>query len=108
MKKPIVILESPWSGGPQWAEHYLRRCIRDSIKRGEAPFASHRMYTAALDDLDPEERALGMGLVLPYLEVADKVVVYEDYDVSAGMAWGIRNAEKAGKEIVRRKIGRNS
>ena len=53
-----VVLESPFSGAPP---EYVHACIRDSLLRGEAPIASHVLYTQALDDTVPEERAAGMS-----------------------------------------------
>jgi hypothetical protein len=55
-----VIIESPWAGDTAANAEYLRRCLVDSLGRGEAPFASHRMYTSALDDADPEQRERGI------------------------------------------------
>jgi len=61
-----IIIESPFRGINQSEQllfvSYLGKCIRDSIDRGECPFASHRMYPGALDDGSPAERALGIHL----------------------------------------------
>jgi hypothetical protein len=56
----LVIIESPYKGDVPRNERYLRACIRDCLKRGESPYASHRMLTDALDDNVPEERKLGI------------------------------------------------
>ena len=56
----LVIIESPYKGNVALHERYLRACIRDCLKRGESPYASHRMLTDALNDNVPEERALGI------------------------------------------------
>lgn len=47
-----VIIESPYAGNVEANATYLRRCLRDSLLRGEAPFASHAIYTlpGVLDD----------------------------------------------------------
>ena len=37
-----------------------RRAMLDCLKRGEAPFASHLLYTQALDDSDAAHRKLGI------------------------------------------------
>lgn len=68
-----VILESPYAGDT--AEDvernltYAREALRDSLLRGEAPIASHLLYTqkGVLDDRIREERGLG---------------------IAAGVAWG--------------------
>lgn len=56
-----VILESPFAGNlwGRWRNRgYARRCLRDSVLRGEAPLVSHLLYTQALDDADPYERKM--------------------------------------------------
>jgi hypothetical protein len=87
-----VILESPYAGDVATNRAYLQRCIRDCLSRGEAPFASHQMYTDALDDSDPEQRKLGMLAGLRWLWCADAVVVYSDRGISPGMQWAIDQA----------------
>lgn len=105
MIRPIVILESPCApiefDGKKYSRQdnylYLQRCIRDSIMRGEAPFASHQMYTGALNDNVQIERELGISLAEPFLRRAEGVVVYRDHGVSAGMIAGIEAAHRMGK-----------
>ena len=46
-----VIIESPYTGDVERNLEYARRCMRDSIKRGEAPFASHLLYTHSPSNL---------------------------------------------------------
>ena len=41
----LVILESPYAGDVAANVKYARRCVRDSLSRGEAPIASHLLYT---------------------------------------------------------------
>lgn len=100
-----VILESPYRGGEAKYERYLERCIADSIGRGEAPFASHKMYTDALDDSVLAERELGMALGFAWRRSAIRTVVYEDYGVSSGMQEGIDDATAIGQDVDRRLIG---
>ena len=42
---------------------YARACVADCLRRGEAPIASHLLYTqpGVLDDDVPEERAQGIA-----------------------------------------------
>lgn len=81
--RPRVMIESPFAGKGATEEErvkdeklklrYLRFCLRDSILRGEAPFASHAIYTQpwVLDDRDPEERALGIACGFAFREVTN-------------------------------------
>jgi hypothetical protein len=54
----LVILESSYAGDIEANVEYARRCVRDALARGEAPIASHLLYTqpGVLRDAVPEER----------------------------------------------------
>ena len=58
----LVIIESSFAGDMERNIKYARRCMRDSLIRGEFPFASHLLYTqeGILDDTKPDERKLGI------------------------------------------------
>lgn len=101
-----VILESPYAGDVERNEQYLDRCILDCLERKEAPFASHGLYTSALDDLNPDERALGIGAGLAWSDVADYVVFYIDHGMSNGMRVALTHHKKKGKEVKFRKINK--
>ncbi len=63
--------------------------MRDSLSRGEAPIASHLLYTqeGILKDEIPEERQWGIDAGLAWKEVAEKHVFYVDYGYSRGMEY---------------------
>ena len=103
----LVIIESPFKGDVARNKLYLQRCIRDCIERGEAPFASHQMYTDALDDNIPEERAMGIGAGLAWRSVAEKAVFYVDYGYSGGMMQARALYEQEGIPWEVREIGLN-
>lgn len=90
-----VIIESPFAGDIERNLRYLRACMDDCRKRGEAPFASHALYTqpGVLDDTNPEERTEGIEMGFAWRHVADATVVYKDLGVSRGMTYGIKAAE---------------
>jgi hypothetical protein len=75
-----VIIESPYAGDIERNVNYARLCLKDSLSRGEAPIASHLLYTqeGVLDDTIPAERSLGINAGLAWIEVADKHVFYTD------------------------------
>ncbi len=91
-----VILESPFAGEIERNIEYARACVRDSVLRGEAPIASHLLFTqpGILDDGEPNERALGIAAGLAWLSAADAMVVYTDRGVSGGMRAAIEIAER--------------
>ena len=103
-----VIIESPYAGDIERNVAYLRRCLADSLHRGEAPYASHGLYTqpGVLDDGDPEQRRLGIEAGFAWGRVADAVVVYEDCGVTPGMQMGIDQAAARGLPIERRRLDR--
>ncbi|KKL96661.1 hypothetical protein LCGC14_1842210 [marine sediment metagenome] len=107
-----VIIESPYAAanGHTVAEHeaYARRCMADSLARGEAPLASHLLYTqpGILDDANPEQRRRGMKAGFAWMQQADMVAVYADLGISDGMMAGIDRALDLDVEFVERHIGR--
>lgn len=64
---------------------YARACLLDSVRRGEAPIASHLLYPQILDDGIPEERATGIECGLAWRAVAHFAVFYVDRGWSRGM-----------------------
>lgn len=104
--RPIVIIESPYAGDIEHNEAYARAAVRDCIRWGEAPYASHLLYAQldVLNDADPEERKLGMECGHEFLRVADYVIVYYDLGYSNGMRQGIARALAAKKEIKYRSL----
>ncbi|MFA6338688.1 MAG: hypothetical protein WCW87_01335 [Candidatus Paceibacterota bacterium] len=104
MKK--VIIESPFAGNTERNKEYARKCMRDSLLRGEAPLCSHLLYTqmGILDDNIKHERDLGIEAGLIWGEEAELTVVYEDYGISMGMLLGIERANNDGRPVEYRKI----
>lgn len=102
----LVILESPYAGHLDGNVAYARRCVRDSLSRGEAPIASHLLYTqpGVLEDSNPSERQWGIEAGLAWLQVAHASVVYTDLGISKGMEYGISAAESAGIKVEYRSI----
>ncbi|MGP3710717.1 DUF7768 domain-containing protein [Brucella sp. RRSP16] len=104
-RKPLVIIESPYSGDVERNTKYARACLLDSLRRGEAPIASHLLHTQVLDDLRPDERELGIEAGLAWYRVAEKCVVYENFGMSRGMAEGTARARSHGVPIEFRRLG---
>jgi len=102
MKK--VIIESPYAGDLRRNVEYAKMCLKDSLNRGEAPIASHLLYTQVLDDLKPDERKQGIDAGLAWIEVADLHVFYIDYGWSLGMLHAIQKAYALKIEVETRKI----
>lgn len=101
-----VIIESPFAGDVERNVAYLRAAMRDALLRGDAPFASHAIYTqpGVLDDEKPEERTHGIQAGFAWMEAAKASVVYEDLGLSNGMKLGLERAAQLGLPIERRRI----
>jgi hypothetical protein len=102
----LVILESPYAGDIEANIAYARACVRDSLSRGEAPIASHLLYTqpGILRDEIPAERQWGIDAGLAWRSVSHGTVVYTDRGTSRGMEYGIAAAIAAGKSVEYRSI----
>lgn len=102
----LVIVESPYAGNVDRHIQYAREAIRDCLHRGEAPIASHLLYTqpGILVDELPSERALGMVAGQAWYAVAHAAVVYEDLGISPGMQAGIDEATRHGLPIIARSL----
>lgn len=103
--KPVVI-ESPYAGDVDRNLAYLRAALADSLRRGEAPFASHAIYTqpGVLDDTRPEERAKGINAGFVWGSLARARVFYIDLGWSGGMRAGFDEAIRLGQAIEYRTV----
>lgn len=99
-----VILESPYAGDIARNLDYLRRALRDSLDRGEAPFASHAIYPGALNDTIPEERAKGITAGYAWWPHAEKIIFYTDLGWSTGMRDALARAVACHMPIETRRI----
>ena len=104
--KPVVI-ESPYAGDIERNLRYLRACLADSLKRGEAPFASHAIYTqpGVLNDQLPSERKLGVEAGFAWWSKTDLICFYTDLGWSIGMADARDRAVREGRSVEYRTLG---
>lgn len=100
-----VILESPYAGDVARNLAYARACLADSLRRGEAPLASHLLYTQVLDDTAPAERDQGIHAGHTWSTAAEATVVYTDLGLSGGMLDGITRARREGRPVEYRQLG---
>lgn len=99
-----VMVESPYAGDVKANEAYARRCMKDSLDRGEAPMLGHLLYTQVLDDKVPDERRKGIEADKAWLCVSSKVVLYVDRGVSSGMTEAVTLATELKIPIEHRRI----
>jgi hypothetical protein len=107
----LVLVESPFRG-KNYDEtrdniFYARLCVRDSILREEAPYASHLFYTQTglLDDKIESERMQGINAGLAWGSNAEISAFYTDRGTSRGMEYGKAAAEKVGRKTEERSLG---
>ncbi|MBI2463070.1 MAG: hypothetical protein HYV65_02440 [Candidatus Spechtbacteria bacterium] len=102
----LVIVESPYAGDIERNTRYARACLHDCLMRGEAPFASHLLYTqpGVLDDKITDEREIGIEAGLAWGSLAEATVVYTDYGISEGMKKGIDQALAEGRPVEYRNL----
>ncbi len=102
-----VIVESPFAGDVETNLTYLRAAMRDCLLRGEAPYASHGLYTqpGVLDDTDPEQRKMGIAAGFAWRYASEATVVYQDRGISKGMEEGIAHARSLNRPVEYRSLG---
>ena len=106
----LVIIESPYAATQyrtvEQNIEYAQLCMRDSLSRNEAPYASHLLYTQpnVLDDTVPSQRAQGISAGFAWRNVADLTVFYVDYGYSSGMQLGLQDCINKNKPYEIRKI----
>lgn len=104
---PTVVIESPYAGNVELNTLYVRACMRDSLLRGEAPFASHALYTlpGVLNEANPAEREIGIRAGFAIGRKLQKRVVYSDLGLdSSGVLRGIEEGQKLGQEMEQRTL----
>lgn len=86
---------------------YARACCRDVFRQGEAPFASHILYTqeGILDDAVPAERKRGIEAGFIIGQFAKKRVFYVDRGFTDGMRKGLVEARRLGQVCEVRRLG---
>ena len=99
-----VVIESPLAGDTARNKLYARMALRDCLARGEAPLASHLLYTQVLDDQVPDERTLGINAGFAWNQMADAVVVYTGLGITPGMELGIADAASRGTPVEYRDL----
>ncbi len=113
-----IIIESPFGVPPKadWQDEdlarvqgvyvaYARACCRAVMDNAEEPtlvYASHLYWPQFLNDLDPYERALGIGAGFHLADAvgADTAYFFNDFGITAGMVKGQAAHHLAGRPIM--------
>lgn len=104
----LVVVESPYAGDVERNLAYARRAVADCLRRKETAYASHLLLTqpGILDDLNPEEGALGIRAGLEWHSVAEAICFYIDLGWSNGMRGAFDHARRRFKQIEIRALDR--
>jgi hypothetical protein len=105
-----VVIESPFAGSLEEVIRnikYARACVKDSLNRGEAPYASHLFFPqpGILDDNIPKQRRLGIEAGFEITKDFDLTAIYCDLGVTSGMLEGIKKAHFYNRPIEERFLG---
>lgn len=97
----LVVIESPLAGDRERNKRYARDCMLDSLRRGEAPYASHLLFDqpGLLDDDKPGDREMGITAGFAWGERAELRAFYVDLGMSSGMQRGQLEAERLGQAV---------
>lgn len=82
---------------------YLAACLRDCIRRGETPYASHGLLTlpGVLNDADPVQREQGIAAGFAMREAMNLSAFYID----CGWSTGMRSGEAHATALIAKQIG---
>lgn len=105
----LVIIESPYAGTLLDIARnmtYVRACMRDCLLRGEAPYASHALYTqpGVLDDDCPPQRKLGIEAGFAWRSGGTLTAFYTDRGWSRGMLEALTDCVTRGFEYEYRSL----
>ena len=93
--RPLIYVCSPYSGDIEHNISRARGYCRYVISKGGIPIASHLLFPQFLDEMDREERELGLSFALILVCKCHEIWVFGDR-VSEGMAREIKKAKDWG------------
>jgi len=101
MRKRLIYICSPCRGDIEKniikAQGYCREAVE--LFPDVIPIAPHVYFTQFLDELNPDERALGMDMGIALLDICDELWVYGIENPSEGMSREIEYAREHGIPI---------
>lgn len=107
-KKPVVLIGAYIAEDPAMItkyERYLKKCMRNSVDRGEAPYCGSLINYKILNYKNPIERDMGIMMDVSFLEKIKIMRVYIDMGITPAMVAMVNLAKKRSYQIEFRKIG---
>lgn len=106
MRRPRVIIESPFAGDVPRHVTYADCLMLDAMQRGEAPFLGHLLYPRVLDDSSEVDRRDGIEAHMSYIAGSEYMVVGMDLgSPTSGMLKAIELARELHISILMRYLG---
>ena len=96
--RPLVYICSPYAGDMDRNTRSARSYCRFATEQNRIPFAPHLLFPQFLNDVDEEQRALGVFMGCVLMTKCDEVWVFGD-TFSEGMVMEIERAEKRGMTV---------
>ena len=91
----LVYICSPFAGDMGKNTERARRYCKFAVERGVIPFAPHLLYPQFMDELDKEQRALGLFFGNVWLSKCDELWAFGKY-ISPGMKAELAKARQKG------------
>lgn len=97
-KRPVVYIASPYKGDMKRNLRKAAKYTAEAIKQGAIPITPHLFYSAVLNDTDPQEREIGMGIGKDLLIICDELWAFGQ--PSEGMATEIEIAARLNIPVI--------
>ena len=98
-RMPLVFICSPYRGDTQTNEQHARTYCSLAVSQGCIPFAPHLLFTQFLDDVQLEERRLGLHMGMEMLRLCDALWAFDE--PTQGMRAEMKLAERMGIPVRR-------
>lgn len=89
----MIFVSSPYAGDVEKNIKFAKQACHYVITTGNAFLCPHLLYPQVLDDVNPEERSLGMKMAKQLLSACDELWVFGDR-ISRGMFEEIEYARR--------------
>lgn len=96
--RPLVFICSPYDGDTETNTRNIRQYCRYAVGQNCIPIAPHLLFTQFLDDMDEDERGLGLFFSTVLLGKCAEVWVFGN-EVTAGMKSEIAKAKNRNMPI---------
>ena len=101
-RRPLVFICSPYRGDTETNEQNARMYCSLAASQGCIPFAPHLLFTLFLDDVQLEERRLGLHMGMEMLRLCDALWAFGE--PTQGMQAEMTLAKRMGSPVRRHDV----